>query len=441
MRLGTGAAVALVLALPPSIGVGADAFPGAAGFGKGTQGGRAPGARVFVIRNTQDAGAGSLRECVEASGPRYCVFSTGGTVSLLAPLRMRSSQLTIYGQTAPGGGVQVRLDPASRTNGQAFLAKDVGQLVIRHMRLRPGLPPGLSNPASVDALTLENVEDAIIDRTSMQWAADEDLNIHLSGRRITVQYSIMAEGLLPHSKGSLGCSQALACQEITFWRNLYYSNRDRNPDWNGVPSGQIDFINNVIYNPQSAFGEIWASYGGTHINFVGNTCWKGPNTWSQAVCVRAQTAGATGPQRIYDAAGTANANEADVPLRLAGTDRFFEAAPVGPYSVAPVPPGTARSTMWGQLGATRPKRDTVDNRIVSASRNRTGGAMITDPAQVGGWPDLAAGTSRPDRDRDGLPDAWETQQGLDPNDPSDALLDADGDGYPNLEEWANGLGG
>ena len=37
-----------------------------------------------------------------------------------------------------------------------------------------------------------------------------------------------------------------------------------------------------------------------------------------------------------------------------------------------------------------------------------------------------------DADSDGMPDAWERANGLDPADPADALLDPDGDGHDNL---------
>lgn len=44
-------------------------------------------------------------------------------------------------------------------------------------------------------------------------------------------------------------------------------------------------------------------------------------------------------------------------------------------------------------------------------------------------------TSFVDADQDGMQDAWELLVGLSPTDPSDALLDMDGDGYTNLEEF------
>ena len=40
-----------------------------------------------------------------------------------------------------------------------------------------------------------------------------------------------------------------------------------------------------------------------------------------------------------------------------------------------------------------------------------------------------------DSDNDGMPDEWEVKMGLNPRDPADAELDADGDGFTNLEEF------
>jgi hypothetical protein len=64
--------------------------------------------------------------------------------------------------------------------------------------------------------------------------------------------------------------------------------------------------------------------------------------------------------------------------------------------------------------------------------------IITDIAQVGGYPDYK-GEPRKDSDLDGMPDVYESAYGLNPNDASDAVLDKDGDGYTNIEMYINGI--
>jgi methionine-rich copper-binding protein CopC len=49
-----------------------------------------------------------------------------------------------------------------------------------------------------------------------------------------------------------------------------------------------------------------------------------------------------------------------------------------------------------------------------------------------------AGAQATDTDTDGMPDAWESFFGLDPNSAADATLDADGDGLTNLQEFQAG---
>ncbi len=64
--------------------------------------------------------------------------------------------------------------------------------------------------------------------------------------------------------------------------------------------------------------------------------------------------------------------------------------------------------------------------------------FVTNPSEVGGYPEYK-GTPYVDSDGDGLPDAWETTHGLNPHDASDALKDANGDGYTNIEKFIYGL--
>jgi hypothetical protein len=120
-------------------------------------------------------------------------------------------------------------------------------------------------------------------------------------------------------------------------------------------------------------------------------------------------------------------------------------------------------------GATLPRRDPVDERIIKEVR--TGEippltiakgsqekakfygyqqkftdelaelvkkGFVTDPSEVGGWPEYQ-GAPYQDSDGDGMPDEWEKAHGLNPKDASDAAGDLNGDGYTNIEDFINGL--
>ena len=65
--------------------------------------------------------------------------------------------------------------------------------------------------------------------------------------------------------------------------------------------------------------------------------------------------------------------------------------------------------------------------------------IITDPRQMGGYPEYRAWQPYVDTDQDGMPDAWELANGLNPNDPADANGDLNGDGYTNIEKYINAI--
>ena len=87
------------------------------------------------------------------------------------------------------------------------------------------------------------------------------------------------------------------------------------------------------------------------------------------------------------------------------------------------------------VGATAPRRDPVDTRIVNDVANRTGRAGIGS-----GYPVLASTTPPLDADRDGMPDLWEKAHGLDGNDGADGAMKAS-NGYTNVENYLNCLAG
>lgn len=83
----------------------APAFPGIMGGGAASIGGR--GGQIIDVTNLNDSGAGSLRACVQASGPRSCNFRLGGVIVPKSRLSVNNPYLTVPCQTAPGGGIVV----------------------------------------------------------------------------------------------------------------------------------------------------------------------------------------------------------------------------------------------------------------------------------------------------------------------------------------------
>lgn len=81
------------------------AFPRAEGFGKFSSGGRED--RVVSVDNLNDKGIGSFRQALEAfpTDPIIVIFKVSGIIELVTHIVIKWSNITIAGQTAPGGGI------------------------------------------------------------------------------------------------------------------------------------------------------------------------------------------------------------------------------------------------------------------------------------------------------------------------------------------------
>ena len=79
------------------------------------------------------------------------------------------------------------------------------------------------------------------------------------------------------------------------------------------------------------------------------------------------------------------------------------------------------------------------SRAVTLGLDLIGDAAFERTASLA-WADLGgpAGSDLADDDSDGMHNSWETAKGFDPSDPSDAVLDADGDGATNAAEYQAG---
>jgi hypothetical protein len=94
------------------------------------------------------------------------------------------------------------------------------------------------------------------------------------------------------------------------------------------------------------------------------------------------------------------------------------------------------------------KRDTLDERIINNVKNRTGrlidvqgGHSHGTPYEqsVNAWPALKSLPAPADTDKDGMPDEWETKNGLNPADASDAAKFTLAKTYTNIEVYINSI--
>ena len=165
---------------------------------------------------------GSLRWACEAKGPRTVIFRVGGTIELRSALRITEPFLTIAGQTAPGDGICLKDFP--------LFLQDTHDVVVRHLRVRPGDASG----KAVDAVTLLNCRDVIIDHCSASWSVDETLSITYDSGDVTVQWCFITESLnrSVHHEGTHGYGSLISYIKdggISFHHNLYAHHTTRVP--------------------------------------------------------------------------------------------------------------------------------------------------------------------------------------------------------------------
>ena len=405
------------------------AFPGAEGFGAHTQGGR--GGRVIFVTNLNDSGPGSFREAVETEGPRYILFRVSGVIPLEQPLECREPYCTIAGQSAPGDGICLK------NFNFTIRAHDV---IVRHLRFRPGDEPAAALLAKGKTFEPDAVSvgapshDVILDHCSATWSTDECCTVSGAGiDNVSVQSCMIAE--YPHHgahhKGDHGFGSLIRCNgRVSFHHNLYAHHRTRSPRPGTYGPGSIlfDFRNNVIYDSNG-----YSAEDPVRMNYVGNYI-RRPN--GPAFKVGGATTEMYQQGNFEEGAGRKNG---DFWQLIANASRGKKREE--PFETAPVTTHTAKEAydaVLASAGATLPKRDAVDERIVE--QVRTGkGTLIDSQTDVGGWPNYYSTEPPTDTDNDGMPDAWEREQGLNPNE-DDHLGDQDGDGYPNLEEWLNSRG-
>lgn len=415
----------------------APAFPEAMGFGNKATGGR--GGTVYHVTNLNDAGAGSFRDAVSAAN-RIVVFDVGGYITLKTAVSI-SSNITIAGQTAPGGGIGFR-------GGELSCAKK-SNIIMRYVRIRPG-----SETVSTedDALSLYLAHNVILDHCSFEFApwnnidgvSDDYTNYPVTD--ITFQYNLIAN--------PTGQQFGAHCESVVsnwaWYYNAFVNSHNRNP----LAKVNDVFVNNVLYNYEAGY-TTHTSTDFKH-DVVNNYFIFGPsstgtdNTWYQVD--KNQTMYYSGNLKDKTLDGVLNGSET-TPYWYQGAGTILTAPwstvttsnPI--YSTATafrlvtsragtLPYDQMDSLIWGQV-------NTLGKGTAGQGAGTSGpSSLYTSQAQTGlgnnGYGVINSGTRSTDTDNDGMPDFWEAATGSKVATNDAMTLGADG--YALVEKYINWLG-
>ena len=261
------------------------AFLGAQGGGALSKGGR--GGTVYRVTNLNDSGTGSLRACVTASGPRTCVFAVAGSIVVSSTLQVDNPYLTIAGQTAPGGGVQV-VASSSRPTNMALFRVNAHDVVVRNIRFRQNSVAGEAESGGNGSFGIgdnnQNSYNLILDHVSSTAACGKQFSIWSAGpgpNNVTIQWSILGYpvqcaagdgGVATFITGSDTSSYTDYQTDIDLHHNLFTTSYKRLPLFKSK-SGR--FVNNIVYN---WFANSLQVGGGSYVDVINNYWKPGPGT-------------------------------------------------------------------------------------------------------------------------------------------------------------------
>lgn len=453
----------------------APAFPGAEGAARyTTTGGR--GGKIIHVTNLNDSGTGSLRAACTASGARIVVFDVSGIIELKSQLKINKDNITILGQTAPGDGICLK---------NYTFNISASNVIIRFIRCRMGDEKKTEDDAMNSYTHDNNLNNIIIDHCSLSWCTDECGSFY-GINNFTLQWCVLSESLRNsiHDKGAHGFGGIWGGKNAIYHHNLLAHHDSRNPrfdhDYVSTLKGPVDFINNVVYNWGSD-----ATYGGESsnsndeykmYNMINNYYKPGPasNTgkrfckpWTACNnCTKTSGVSTVVPGHFYVTGNymdgyaevtsdnwigvqPQNANNETMKAKIKSDKRFIPEGYEGQTLNNLHSAEKAFDKVVSFVGASY-KRDVVDQRIAKETQegnytytgsNGSRNGLIDTQGDVGGWPGYEQYGKLTDTDNDGIPDVWETANGLNPNDASDAVtktLDAKGF-YTNIEVYANSL--
>jgi len=247
------------------------AFPGAQGGGASSLGGR--GGAVIEVTNLNDSGTGSLRACLEASGPRTCVFRVSGLITFLSRAQISNPYITIAGQTAPGGGIVI--GGPNQQGEQIFVSTH--DVVIRYLTYdgnNPNTPTGPDTGTVCCEMASADIYNVVWDHISARWIGNKAFPLisNVPGKGIhnmDIQWSLLYEPNVAHAVGIgtvyVSTGSGMATTDDDAHHNMFVTVDHRLPL--NQSGRNVRWVNNLVYN-WGMFAAL--SMGGVQTDYIGN---------------------------------------------------------------------------------------------------------------------------------------------------------------------------
>lgn len=403
-------------------------MPGIIGYGT-AQNAAGRGGDTCVVRNLNDDGGGSLRECVTSSStlpngdlaPRMVIFDVGGRIDLDDELVLARGRLSILGQSAAGEGIE--LYRSTTTSHRKIISVPSGSdyTLIQHMSLigDPIYDPISYSGSGGDGLS----EYHTFAYNTIVGATDETFQAWDSNQNLTVAYNLFAEPLSSDPAAFSGwkgpffdSSNASDSGNISFAYNVMSDGIGRMPFYKGV-SGDIDHYGNIVHQSGNWALQIETRGRGTRASVQNN--------------IYQSVVGGIGGDIFFDGSDGEYYVDGNVTERIVGSHTSLSSPVTGPRM-----PLLASNQLFAQIlptaGHSLPARGVSDQRRINEVINDSGTQLMTATDQVE-RPTVLDNPLVDNNEADGVPAAWKVNCGYTAG--TDMNSQPFSNGYSGLENW------
>ena len=403
-------------------------FPGAEGWGAVTQGGR--NGKIIKVTNLNTSGPGSLAEACAAEGPRIVVFEVSGVIN--GDVLITKPYITIAGQTAPGAGITIEGMLGTYNFG-------INDVIVRHLRVRRQRDIGSGGDAiQMGGLGPGNrgTFNIILDHLSLSWGNDEVIDLY-NAHDVTVQWcSVEESDDKGHNKGEHNYGIISAAENsgaISVHHNLFANHARRVPCMAPYRENATDqFCNNLIYNCRGGYTDDGhGNRAKSPVNLYKNYYRRGPQTLNRMYPYALSTfMNYYVKDNYFEDWGYQDHPKSWKPAnQQGGVPNWIQFNNNGNELSEPgqAPPITTQDAkeiydpILSKVGCW--PRDRMTLKTIADVKNKTGAWGRNAPLEpTDEWFMEGLKTKKPprDSDNDGMPDAWEKSNKLNPRDPGDA---------------------